>query len=115
MNYFNIFVLFVAVFLLANGFLHDFFVIQQHKGPYDRNLMRLLMDGHLLIISGIIYLIAFFLLRQNNSIGLYLCLANAVSLLVYCILIYPFLKSFATIALNLLVIVGVMARLFLKF
>jgi len=101
--------------LLANGFLHDFFVIQQHKGPYDRNLMRLLMDGHLLIISGIIYLIAFFLLRQNNSIGLYLCLANAVSLLVYCILIYPFLKSFATIALNLLVIVGVMARLFLKF
>lgn len=115
MNYFNIFILLIAVFLLANGFLHEYFVIQQHKGPYDRNLLRLLMDGHILITSGILYIIAFFLLRQNNTIGLYLCGFIAISVLAYCIMIYPFLKSFVTMALNLIVIIGVVGRLFIKF
>jgi len=115
LNYFNIFILLIAVFLLANGFLHEYFVIQQHKGPYDRNLLRLLMDGHILITSGILYIIAFFLLRQNNTIGLYLCGFIAISVLAYCIMIYPFLKSFVTMALNLIVIIGVVGRLFIKF
>jgi len=76
----------------------------QHKEPYDRNLLRLLMDGHILISSSIAYIIAYFLLRQNNPIGLYLCIATALSLLVYCGMIFPFLKSYGIIAITVVVL-----------
>ena len=104
MQYLPIFILLVAVYVLGNGILHDVFVLMQHKEPYDRNLLRLLMDGHILISSGIAYIIAYFLLRQNNPIGLYLCIATALSLLVYCGMIFPFLKSYGIIAITVVVL-----------
>jgi len=111
LNYFPIFVLLVGIYILVNGVLHDVFVLINHKEAYDRNLLRLLMDGHVLITSGIIYVIAFFLLRQHNNLGFYICIAVSSSLLVYCGMIFPFLKSYFTMALNLLVLAGAIIKL----
>lgn len=110
---FKYLVLFVALFLIVNGLLHDFFVLKQHKGPYDRDLLRLLMDGHILLIGGGIYGIAFVLLRQNNTAGYYLCLLAAISLISYCGMIYPFLKSYTTLALNTIILAFALVKLIL--
>ncbi len=111
MQYLPIFILLVGLYVFGNGILHDVFVLMQHKEPYDRNLLRLLMDGHILITSSIAYLIAYFLLRQNNTLGLYLCIATAVSLLVYCGMIFPFLKSYGIIAITVILLVWTVVKL----
>src|SRR5436190_12471275 len=87
----------VGGWALVNGILHDIFVIKQHKGPYDRDLLRLLMDGHILIACGIMQIISWQLLKDGNQLGLWLCAAACVSLLSYVGLIWPFLKSMVTL------------------
>ena len=89
-----------AVWAFGNGILHDIFVIRGHTGGYDRELLRLLMDGHILLTCGAVYAIAFFLLKEENSAGLYLCTLAATSMIVYCLMIYPFLKSIVTLVMN---------------
>ena len=96
-------VLFGAIWYLGNGLLHDTFVIINHKGPYDRELLRLLMDGHVLIFSGILLLVCYFMLQNKIQSGAIIAFIVAISMLVYCIMIFPFLKSFATIAISLIV------------
>lgn len=44
---------------------------------------------------------AYFLIKQGNAFGPWLCIIPAVSLIVYCAMIFPFLKSFGTVAINL--------------
>ena len=111
MHYLPIAVAIAGVWATVNGVLHDIFVIKEHKGPYSRDLLRLLMDGHILITCGIIHLLSYSLVKNNNSAGLYLSLAASVSLLVYCALIFPFLKSLVTISINLVVLVMVLLKL----
>jgi hypothetical protein len=89
-----------AIWAITAGVLHDIFVVREHKGAYDRELLRLLMDGHVLITCGGMYLIAFILIRQSNIAGVCLSLLAGVSLLVYCSMIFPFLKSIVTMAMN---------------
>jgi hypothetical protein len=90
----------LGIYTIANGILHDVFVLINHKTGYDRTLLRLLMDGHILITGGMMYVLAFFLLRQNSTVALLLCMLAALSLSVYCVMIFPFLKSFVTLLLN---------------
>ncbi|MFZ1687193.1 MAG: hypothetical protein WAU70_07215 [Flavobacteriales bacterium] len=109
--YLHIATLIAGIWALANGILHDAFVLAKHQGPYDRDLLRLLLDGHILLTGGVAYVIAYFLIKQGNALGIYLCVLCAVSLIVYCGLIFPFLKSFGTIAINLVVLVMAALRL----
>lgn len=44
--------LIASLWYFGNGMLHDVFVLIKHKGKYDRELLRLLMDGHVLMLSG---------------------------------------------------------------
>jgi uncharacterized membrane protein (DUF2068 family) len=94
----------VGAWALINGILHDIFVIIPAK-KYDRDLLRLLMDGHILITCGIIQLISYKGLQANEAWAYYVAGVATISLLVYCGMIFPFLKSIVTIALNLMVIV----------
>ena len=112
--YLHIAALVAGIWAIANGVLHDAFVLGQHKGAYDRELLRLLMDGHVLITCGAVYIVSFFLLRQGNSLGAWLCIVSAASLVVYCAMIFPFLKSFGTLAINGAVLVMALARLLSK-
>jgi len=98
--WFSYFIIGLAVYTIINGILHDIFVLRKYRGGYDRNLLRLLMDGHILITCGFIYLVAWFIFPKQFAFSLYLCLLSSVSLLIYCFMIFPFLKSVGTIFLN---------------
>jgi len=98
-------VLIAGLWYLINGILHDVFVIKNHKGPYDRELLRLLMDGHLLILSGVLMGLSFLLFDQDNHYSLILALITGISMIVYCFMIFPFLKSLVTMVISLMVVV----------
>jgi hypothetical protein len=107
-------VLFAAIWYIGNGVLHDIFVVINHKCGYDRELLRLLMDGHLLIVSGMITFVCYLMLLSKIQCGALIGIIVAISMLIYCLMIYPFLKSFVTMGISLMVIV-VSIRLYLKF
>lgn len=109
--YLHIAALVAGIWALANGILHDAFVLANHKGGYDRELLRLLMDGHILITWGAAYVIAYFLVKQGNALGPWLCLLCALSLIAYCAMIFPFLKSFGTLAINLALLVMAVVKI----
>jgi len=89
-----------SVWYLGNGILHDAFVIIKHKGKYDRELMRLLMDGHILILSGVLVFIGWLMMLNKIQWGSLISLILAVFMLLYCAMIFPFLKSIGTIFIS---------------
>ena len=97
---------------VLNGILHDIFVLaSEHGKKYDRDLLRLLMDGHILITCGIIQMISYSGLTENAKWAYYVSGAACISLLGYCGMIFPFLKSIFTIILNL----GLLTLLIISF
>jgi uncharacterized membrane protein HdeD (DUF308 family) len=101
MNLLAISVLAVGVWCIINGVLHDIFVLRSEQGKqYNRDLLRLLMDGHILITCGAIQIVSYFGIQNNEHWAFYMASIACISLLVYCAMIWPFLKSVMTIALN---------------
>jgi hypothetical protein len=98
-------ILIASIWYFGNGILHDIFVVKNHKGSYDRELLRLLMDGHVLILSGAVLFICYLMLRDPilQSTGMIIGMIIAIGMLVYCAMIYPFLKSFITMAISMIV------------
>jgi len=90
--------LLVGGWSVVNGILHDIFVLKKYK-VYDRELLRLLMDGHILITCGIIQLMGYWI-KDKTGIALWTSFTATASLLVYCFMIFPFLKSIVTITIN---------------
>jgi hypothetical protein len=84
---------------VLGGVLHDIFVLKPGK-PYDRDMLRLMMDGHILITCGAIQMLTYSKLKADDEWGFYIAIAATVSMIVYCFLIFPFLKSFGTIFMN---------------
>jgi hypothetical protein len=96
-----IFALIAGGWAVLNGILHDIFVLRsEHGKTYDRELLRLLMDGHILITCGVFLLLSYIGLRENASWGYFVAGFACISLLVYCAMIFPFLKSLGTILIN---------------
>lgn len=96
----------VGAWCIINGILHDIFVLKSDYGKkYDRELLRLLMDGHVLITCGAIQAVSFFGLLHNGHWAYCTSAITTISLLVYCAMIWPFLKSVLTIVLNLALLV----------
>jgi hypothetical protein len=87
------------------GLLHDIFVIKNHKGPYDRELLRLLMDGHVLMLSGVLLTVCYFMLHNNIQYGGWVALITGISMIIYCFMIWPFLKSIVTLLINVMVVI----------
>jgi|SRR6185312_2245610 len=101
MNILCIASLLVGLWCIINGILHDIFVLRSDYGKkYDRELLRLLMDGHVLITCGAIQAFCFFGFKHNAHWAYVMAGIASVSLLVYCAMIWPFLKSVMTILLN---------------
>jgi hypothetical protein len=90
-----------GIWYAVNGLLHDIFVVKAHKGGYDRELLRLLMDGHVLILSGALLLVCWQLAKVQPAFAATLGLIIAAGMVVYCAMIFPFLKSFATLLISL--------------
>ena len=105
MSYLSIASYIVGGWMIVSGLLHDIFVLRsEHGKQYDRDLLRLLMDGHILITCGLIQVIAAAGLPQAKWALLVSGVAS-VSLLIYCAMIYPFLKSFFTMLLNVVLLI----------
>ena len=86
---------------LANGILHDVFVLRSEHGKrYDRNLLRLLMDGHVLMTCGIILLVTGSALHSGQDYEYTVAAVALTSMIVYCFMIFPFLKSIVTLFIN---------------
>lgn len=105
MNYvFSIYWFLIAAgWYVVMGVLHDIFVIKNHKGPYDRDLLRLLMDGHVLILSGVLLGVCYLMTLNNVQYASWIGLITGIGMLVYCSMIFPFLKSFVTMFISLMV------------
>jgi len=98
-------ILIASLFYFVNGVLHDIFVIKKHWGNYDRELLRLLMDGHVLVLSGIILFVCYLMMLNKIQCGAIIAIIVAVGMLVYCAMIFPFLKSFVTMGISGMVII----------
>ena len=73
----------VGAWVFINGVLHDIFVLlSDHGKKYDRDLRRLLMDGHILITCGAVQMIACKGLQANEQWALFAAGVASVSLLV---------------------------------
>jgi hypothetical protein len=99
---------------LINGILHDIFVLlSDHGKKYDRDLLRLLMDGHVLIVGGAILMICFSGLKTDSPLAHYVCLVITVSMLMYVGMIWPFLKSMITGLISLFCTFLILWKLFI--
>lgn len=94
-----------SIFYFGNGLLHDIFVIKAHKGEYNRELLRLLMDGHVLMLSGAVMFVCWLMMMSKIQCGPTIAIIVAAFMLLYCAMIFPFLKSFGTIAISVMVII----------
>lgn len=99
------FFLVAAAWHIINGILHDVFVILKHEGGYDKELLRLLMNGHVLIFSGVIYSLCAVMQKHQINFSNWLAILTALFMLIYCGMIFPFLKSFGTILVNLILLI----------
>lgn len=103
-----------GVWYLVNGILHDVFVLlSEHGKKYDRDLLRLLMDGHVLIVGGAILMICFNGLKADTGFAYYVCLVITLSMLVYVGMIWPFLKSVMTGLISLFCSILILWKIFI--
>jgi hypothetical protein len=93
------FIAFAGIWALGNGILHDIFVLRERR-PYERDLIRLLIDGHILIFSGIVYLLCYAGIMEQQSLAYMISMAVSVFLLGYCALIFKLLPSIGMIIVN---------------
>lgn len=94
-------ILFAGAWCVIMGILHDIFVLTgEHGKTYDRNLLRLLFDGHILITCGVMLLISYSGLKSQENWAYFVAIASCVSLLIYCMMIWKFLKSVFTTLLS---------------
>lgn len=93
-----------SLWYFFNGLLHTFFVIKEHKAEYNRDLLRLLTDGLLLMFSGAILFVCWTMLSNKVQYGGLLGIIVAGFMLIYCLMIFPFLKSYVTMVISIIVI-----------
>jgi hypothetical protein len=98
-------VLVAAVWNFGNEILHDVFVLLNHKGNYDRELLRLLTVGHILLLSGAVVFVCYLMMPNKIQYGGLISTIIGVGMLIYCAMIFPFLKSFGTIVISIILII----------
>jgi hypothetical protein len=94
-----------SVWYFGNGILHDAFVLVKHKGKYDRELLRLLMDGHVLLLSGAVVFVCWLMMLHKIQCGGLISIIVAAFMLLYCVMIFPFLKSVGSILISIVLII----------
>ena len=64
------------------------------------------MDGHVLILSGLILFISYQMMLREIPYGAAIGVVVAIGMLVYCAMIFPFLKSLITIIISILLLIA---------
>ena len=62
------------------------------------------MDGHVLMLSGAVLLVGYLMMLQHAAYAEWISMIIAFGMLIYCAMIYPFLKSIVTIIISVIVI-----------
>ena len=109
-NYLQYIILVAGIWATGNGLLHDIAVLRQGR-PFERELIRLLIDGHILIFAGIFYLISYKGIVNREQWAWVICLVTSLFLLGYCGLILKILPSIVTILINLVVLIALLSSL----
>jgi hypothetical protein len=104
------YILFAACWCIGNGILHDIFVLKERR-PFDKELIRLLLDGHILIFAGLFFLLSFRGIERGELWAFYVSIAAAVFILGYCALIFKMLPSIVTILIHLIALVFLLINL----
>jgi hypothetical protein len=104
------YILFAGIWAVGNGILHDIFVLRQGR-PFEKELIRLLIDGHILIFSGIFYLLCYKGISNNDPLTFYMAIAISIFLLGYCALIFKMLPSIGMIVVNLVALVWLLIEM----
>jgi hypothetical protein len=73
--------------------------------PYERELIRLLIDGHILIFAGIFYLLCYNGLKNQQPLAYYIAITTAVFMLGYCGIIFKMLPAIGMMLVNLVALV----------
>jgi len=95
-----------SVWYFGNGILHSATVLIQYNGKYDRELLHLLMNGHVLMLSGAVLFMCWLMMLSKIQCGGVISVIVAVFMIVYCLMIFPFLKSYATMVISILLIIA---------
>ncbi len=98
--------LIASLWYFGNGILHSAAVLIQHKGKYDRELLRLLMDGHVLMLSGAVVFMCWLMMLSKIQCGGVISIIVAGFMLLYCLMIFPFLKSYVTMGISVFLIIA---------
>ena len=98
--------LIASMWYFVNGILHSATVLMQHKGKYDRELLHLLMDGHLLMLSGAVVFMCWLMMLSKIQCGGVVSIIVAAFMLIYCAMIFPFIKSYVTMLISIMLIVA---------
>jgi hypothetical protein len=85
---------------LANGILHDIEVIRGHFKEYDRQFLYYLLNGHIIIFSGLFEMISYLAINDGQAWGSVVCGTAALGMIVYCVMIWKFLPSVVTILMQ---------------
>jgi len=104
------YILFAAAWCIGNGILHDIFVLKQRR-PFDRELIRLMLDGHILIFAGLFFLLSFRGIDRGELWAFYISITASVFILGYCALIFKMLPSIMTILIHLIALVWLIISL----
>ncbi|HQQ95298.1 MAG TPA: hypothetical protein PLQ93_12130 [Bacteroidia bacterium] len=98
--------LIASIWYAVNGVLHSVSVLLRHKGPYDRELLRLLMDGHVLMLSGAVVFVCWLMMLSKIQCGGVISIIAGGFMILYCLMIFPFLPSYVTIAISFFLILA---------
>jgi hypothetical protein len=98
--------LIASLWYFGNGILHSTTILIQHKGKYDRELLRLLMDGHVLMLSGAVIFVCWLMMLSKIQCGALISIIVAGFMILYCLMIFPFLKSYVTMAISIFLIIS---------
>jgi hypothetical protein len=98
------YLIFAALWTLVNGILHDVFVLKEGR-PFDKELIRLLIDGHILIFSGVMLLLCVKGVKAQQPLAFQLTMAISIFILGYCALIFKMLPSIGMISIHLVLLV----------
>jgi hypothetical protein len=99
------FLLVVAVWYGINGILHDIFVLRNHKESYNRTLLRLLMDGHVLMLSSALIFAEWWIIKSGDMNALVIGIIVSFGMIIYCLMIFPFLKSIITFFVSIVLLI----------
>jgi hypothetical protein len=103
-NFLPYYILFTGGWSLINGILHDIFVIKKYP-VFDRKLIQLLIDGHILIFTGIFFLFSYSGVKAQQQWAFYIGIIAAVFMLGYCALILKMLPAIISILINLIALI----------